>query len=65
MVLRGSQGKVRQCKVCHGTVGNGKAVEAMSGMVRLGMAWQSGLGGVRCVWERLGVERQLRFGTVW
>ena len=33
IVWHGSQGKVRQCKVCHGTVGNCKAVKV--GLVRV------------------------------
>ena len=52
-----------------------RLVEAMPGMVWLGMAWQSGLGGVRRAWERLGKARQswlgklrfcvLRCGVLW
>ena len=40
-----------------------RSVEAMPGMVWLGMAWQSGLGGVRRAWERLGKARQLWLGA--
>ena len=39
-----------------------RLVEAMPGMVWLGMAWQSGLGGVRRAWECL--ERQGSRGWV-
>ena len=66
----------RCCKVMRGKVMLGKAVVVWcsivwrvglwSGMAWVGVAWlwQSGLGGVRRVWEQFGVARQLWLGTV-
>lgn len=49
MVWHGSQGKSRQCKVCHGTAGNGKAVGVWYDMAR-----QSKVGCGSARWCRVG-----------